>query len=88
MSKTEKGLGASQEAPAIPQNNVIVSHLAIERCQNYMAHMHAIMHMCEPRDLGLEPFVAENVKDLMRRIDSELDRTQQVLKLAETDYHQ
>ncbi len=54
------------------QNDLILGRLAIERCQNYLAHLHAIMYLCEPRDLGLEKAAAENARCLMSAISRDL----------------
>lgn len=54
------------------QNDLILGRLAIERCQNYLAHLHAIMYLCEPRDMGLEEDMAENARSLMAAISRDL----------------
>lgn len=54
------------------QNDLILGRLAIERCQNYLAHLHAIMYLCEPRDMGLEEGMAENARSLLAAISRDL----------------
>ncbi len=66
MSKTE-----STNPNAVP-NAVIVSRISIERCQNHLAHLHALMHLCEPDHLGHDSFVAESVLRVMEIMESDL----------------
>ena len=45
----------------IDTNALLVSRLAIERCQAHLAHLHALMHLCEPGPMGnRDSLVAES----------------------------
>ncbi|HRC26865.1 MAG TPA: hypothetical protein PKX87_05480 [Alphaproteobacteria bacterium] len=65
--------------------HLVVSRLAVERCQNYLAHLHALMHLCEPADLGLEPPLAESVRHLMGALSTDLTLTARTLRRPEED---
>lgn len=62
-------------------NEIVCSRLAIERCQKYLAHLHAIMFMCEPADLGLDEVMAENARRIMGAINQELALSVRALSL-------
>lgn len=64
------------------QNDLILGRLALERCQNYLAHLHAIMYLCEPRDMGLEEGMAENARSLMAAISRDLALGAKVLRTS------
>ncbi len=53
-------------------NDIICTKLSIERCQKYLAHLHAVMYMCDPRDLGLDEVMAENARRIMTAMNQEL----------------
>lgn len=53
-------------------NNVVCVKLSLERCQKYLAHLHALMYMCDPKDLGLDEIMAENACRIMSAINQEL----------------
>ena len=52
-------------------NAILVSRLSIERCQSYLAHLHAIMHLCDDA-MARDELVTESVINIMRTIESEL----------------
>lgn len=64
-------------------NHLVVSRLAVERCQNYVAHLHALMYLCEPRDLGLENVLSESARQIMESLSSDLSLIGQALKFPE-----
>jgi hypothetical protein len=39
-------------------DNVLVCRLALERCQQHLAHLHAILHLCLPEQAFDEDMVA------------------------------
>lgn len=59
-------------AAALPRrtlDNVLVCRLALERCQQHLAHLHAILHLCLPEESQGEDMVA---MDSMRKIISSM----------------
>jgi hypothetical protein len=67
----------------ISQNALIVSRLSIERCQQLLAHLHALMHLCQPADLGLEKTVVGSARGILQTISRELELSAETLQLAE-----
>ncbi len=53
-------------------NNVICARLSLERCQKYLAHLHALMYMCDPVDLGMDEIMSESAKRIMAAMNQEL----------------
>jgi hypothetical protein len=53
-------------------NGIVCAKLSLERCQKYLAHLHALMYMCEPRDLGMDEIMSENARRIMSAINQEL----------------
>lgn len=64
-------------------NAVVVGRLSIERCQGYLAHLHALMHLCLPGDLGCDGLVAESARKIMADLESELAHSANVLSVFE-----
>lgn len=64
-------------------NHLVVSRLAVERCQNYVAHLHALMYLCEPPDLGLDSVLSDSARQLVGALSSELSLIGQALRLPE-----
>ncbi len=58
---------------------LIVGKLTIERCQNYLAHLHALMHVCRPDDLGMDPVAAESARKIMIFMEQELKASADIL---------
>lgn len=56
----------------IPQNDIIMVKLSLERCCHYISHMRALMHMCEPPNANLENETAEKILELMSKVMDEL----------------
>ena len=50
-------------------DNVLVCRLALERCQQQLAHLHAILHLCMPEQANGDGVVAMNG---MRKIISSM----------------
>lgn len=50
------------------ENSLFISRLSIERCRGYIAHMQAILHVCE----GTGEDVAETLQHMMQTLDAEL----------------
>jgi hypothetical protein len=69
--------------PALSQNALIVSQLSIERCQQLLAHLHALMYLCGPPDLGLEDTAAASARAILQSLAQELSLSAQTLQLAE-----
>lgn len=63
--------------------HLVVSRLAVERCQNYLAHLHALMNLCEPTDLGLERPLADSVRQIMAALSADLSLTSRTLRFPE-----
>lgn len=65
------------------RNALIVCRLSLERCRHHLAHLRALMHLCQPSGLGLEPVAADSALDILTRMESELSRSAQMLDLRE-----
>lgn len=61
MSKTER-------ARLARDNSQFISRLSLERCRAYIAHMRAVLHVCE--ETGDD--VAEALQHMMQALDTEL----------------
>ena len=57
---------------SLESNGIMCAQLSLERCQKYLAHLHALMYMCEPRDLGMDEIMSENARRIMSAIHQEL----------------
>ncbi len=57
---------------SIESNYVICARLSMERCQKYLAHLHALMYMCDPQDMGMDEIMSENARRIMGAINQEL----------------
>jgi hypothetical protein len=66
---------------AISQNALIVSQLSIERCQQLLAHLRALMHLCGPPDLGFDDVVAGHARGLLDILSQELKLSAETLQL-------
>lgn len=62
---------------------LIVGKLSIERCQNHLAHLHALMHLCRPEGLEFDSLVAESVLSVMESIERELAQSAKALSMFE-----
>lgn len=60
-------------------NAILVSRLSIERCQAHLAHLHALMHLCRPVDMGCDQLVAESFTRVMEDIEGELGHSVKAL---------
>lgn len=63
-------------------NDLILGRLALERCQSHLAHLHAIMYLCEPQDMGLGEDLADNARALMADMTRDLAVGARVLRLS------
>lgn len=61
MSKTKRAVAARE-------NSLFLNRLSIERCQGYIHHAQAILHVCE----SVNDDVAEALQHLMQSLDLEL----------------
>lgn len=53
-------------------NSAIVGRLTIERCQVHVAHLLALMHLCEPVATGTDTLVAESMLRIVKDLESDL----------------
>lgn len=61
----------------------IARGLAIERCQQHLAHLHALMHLCGHEEKGLDDNVAEGVLIIMESLQRDLSYSASILQVAE-----
>lgn len=54
---------------------MIIGRLSIERCQSHVAHLHALMHLCEPATMGMDGLVAESMLRIMAHLESDLSHS-------------
>ncbi|NCC22632.1 MAG: hypothetical protein EOM26_09265 [Alphaproteobacteria bacterium] len=60
-------------------NSIVCAKLSIERSQTYLSHLHALMFLCDPKDLGMDAVMAENARRIMSAIRQELKLSAQSL---------
>lgn len=65
-------------------NASVLCRLGIERCRTNLSHLLAIMHLCEPESLGLDPWLAETARQIVAAIDRELCASTQILDQLES----
>lgn len=65
------------------RNALVVCKLSLERCRQHLAHLRALMHLCEPADLGMDIMVADSARDILNRVESELSSGTTVLEFCE-----
>jgi hypothetical protein len=61
---------------------LLVSKLAMERCQQQLAHLHALMHLSEPSDFGLDGVAAESARTIISNIEKELRESARMLEIV------
>jgi len=62
-------------------NARIAGGLAIERCQQHLAHLHAMMHLCGHEEMGLNDNVAEGVLIIMESLQRDLSYSASMLQI-------
>lgn len=72
-------------APRRPApDHVLVCRLALERCQQHLAHLHATLHLCMPEQAQDENFVAMgSIRKLIANLAQELSYSMDTLGLCE-----
>lgn len=65
------------------KNAVVVSRLALERCHYKLAHLHALMHLCEPADMGLDSTVADGMRSIISSMEQDLSSSALMLEQVE-----
>ncbi len=80
--------GVKMNNLSLNDNDVVCLRLSIERCQKYLAHLHAVMYMCDPKDLGLDDIMAENARGIMGAINRELSLSSKALEPVEARAYQ
>lgn len=70
------------ENPSNP-NALLVGRLSLERCQNYLAHLHALLHLCEIDEPGFDRLVAQSARKLIADLESELAHSATILSVFE-----
>ncbi len=66
------------------QNAIVCSKLALERCRNHIAHIHAVMYMCDPQGQGLNQTASKSVKKIISMMDMELETSVEMLTIPES----
>jgi hypothetical protein len=66
------------------QNAIVCSKLSLERCRNHIAHIHAVMYMCDPQGTGLNPIASRSVKKIISMMDMELESSVDMLTIPES----
>lgn len=56
-------------------DSIVTSCLAIERCQSYVAHIHALLHIAEANGLSAASANEHKIRELLGQIDAELSYT-------------
>ncbi len=64
------------------KNEIIKSKLSINRSLNQLSHIQAMFLFCEPRNMGMDADIADNVIDLISKVRRELRIAQQELETA------
>ncbi len=63
------------------KNQIIKSKLSINRSLNQLSHIQAMFLFCEPRNMGMDAEIADNVIDLIGKARRELRLAQQELEV-------
>ena len=61
----------------------IAGRLAIERCQQHLAHLHTLLHLCGYRAIGIDDNVAEGVRIIMAGLQLDLSYSASMLQISE-----
>jgi hypothetical protein len=64
-------------------NRVFVSLLALERCQQQLAHLHALLHLCLPEDTGDDTPLMASLRQLIAGLNRELSYSVDTLAACE-----
>lgn len=62
------------------KNQIIKSKLSINRSLNQLSHVQAMFLFCEPRNMGMDGDIADNVIDLISKVRRELRLAQKELE--------
>ena len=63
------------------RNQIIKSKLSINRNLNQLSHVQAMFLFCEPRNMGMDVDIADNVIDLISKVRRELRLAQKELEV-------
>ncbi len=64
----------------MPESAIICSQLALERCRQYVTHIHAVMYMAEDTP---DSVTMDNVRKIISLLDQELGNSQDFLSIAQ-----
>lgn len=65
-------------------DNILVCRLALERCQQHLAHLHAILHLCLPEQAYDDGHVAvEGMRKIISSMAQELTYSVDTLVLCD-----
>lgn len=54
-------------------HNIFVCRLALERCQQHLSHLHALLHFCMPeQDVTAKRVPCDAIRTLIMRLQDEL----------------
>lgn len=80
---TDKYQKAAAGVPRIA-DNVLVCRLALERCQQHLAHLHVILHLCLPDQAADDDLVAmASIRKLIASMAQELSYSVDTLGLCD-----
>lgn len=55
------------------EETILICRLALERCQQNLAHLHAILHFCLPEpDLPADNIAAASIRQIIASLEQEL----------------
>ena len=63
----------------VPETNLIVSKLAIDRCRNHVSHLHALIHTCICGCEGCDESIIESARLIIAGLELDLDCSANVL---------
>ena len=58
---------------------LLISKLAIERCQHKVSHLMAIIHLCGVCTVGGDALVVESLRDILVMIENDLEYSSKTL---------
>ncbi len=55
------------------QSAIVCSKLSLERCRNYVSHIHAVLFLCRQKGEGIDKTGAENLSRLVSLLGFEIN---------------
>jgi hypothetical protein len=67
----------------VDAESIIVVKLSLERCQQKIAHLHAMIHLCGANSVGLNEKACDSFQDLLKVLECEISSSAAALVIAD-----